>query len=67
MSNQPTQSFFFPDPYGTGEAVTIEATDREDADKQLKKLQEKRDNDRKTTDTPQELQQEAVEPAKENS
>ncbi len=54
MSNQPSATiFFYPDPFGDGQAVTIEANDREDADKQLKKLQEKRDNDRKPTDTPQ--------------
>lgn len=37
MSNQPTQSFFFPDPFGTGESVYIEAATFEDALKQLKK------------------------------
>ena len=37
MSNDTTQSFFFPDPYGTGQGVTIEATSFEDALKQLKK------------------------------
>ena len=55
MSNQTTgHLFFYPDPFGDGQAVTIEATDREEADKQLKKLQDKRDKEQ----TPQE----AVEP-----
>jgi len=35
MSNQPTQSFFFPDPFDTGEGVYIEAVNLEDAYKQL--------------------------------
>jgi len=56
MSNQPTNTvYFYPDPFGTGEAVTVEATDRQDADKQLKKLQDQR---QKTQESPQELPQE---------
>jgi len=35
MSNQPTQSFFFPDPFDTGEGFSIEAVNLEDAYKQL--------------------------------
>jgi hypothetical protein len=37
MSND-TTPYFFPDPYGTGEAVSIEATSLEDA---LKRIQER--------------------------
>lgn len=63
MSNQTTgHLFLYPDPFGDGQAVAIEATDREDADKQLSKLQDKHDKAQEANDTPQELPQEAVEP-----
>ncbi len=70
MSNQPTQSFFFPDPFGTGEGIYIQAVNLEDAHKQL---DERRPKDQKTAAPTQPVieqltpAEEAVEPAKENS
>ena len=64
MSND-TTPYFFPDPYNTGEGVSIEAVSLEDALKQLKKHAPK--DESQPEDQPRELPPEAVEPAKENS
>ncbi len=53
MSNQPTQSFFFPNPFDTGEGVYIEAVNLEDAYKQLEQRRPKDQPKNTVQDTPQ--------------